>query len=263
MNPCHFGRSDAPLFGVHYPPLGATRRRDGVVLCYPGPEEYMRVHWAYRQLAQQLTRLGFHVFKFDYYGTGDSAGATGAGDLQHWRRDIVSAMEELRDVSAVNRLSLVGARLGGALAATIAADLASNGMVVDQLALWDPVSNGRAYLAELQALQNRRIANSRYPLERLVDPQCPELLGYPLSETLRQCLAKLDLETAPLSPCRRAVIIASEDRAAYHALAKRLAATTTVIDERCYWPVQELLEQAILPNRIVAAIAAELAREEP
>ncbi len=256
MNPCHFGRSEAPLFGAHHPPAGAARRDAGVVLCYPGPEEYMRVHWVYRQLVQHLTRQGFHVFKFDYYGTGDSAGAMGAGDLPRWRADVVTALEELRDVSGVARFALAGARLGAALAATLTEPLAAAGFKVDTLALWDPVVKGEDYLRELAALQARRIANCRYPLERLVNDNCPELLGYPLSESLRRSLLGLDLTTAPLTGCRQAVVVGSEDFAEYRALAGRFAAGSFLhVDENCYWRVQELLEQAILPGRIVAAVA--------
>lgn len=258
MHPCHFGRSEAPLFGVHYPPAAGKRRDAGVVLCYPGPEEYMRVHWVYRQLVQQLTRQGFDVFKFDYYGTGDSAGAMGAGDLDLWRGDIVTALEELRDASGVTRLSLAGARLGAALAATLAA---TPGLAIDTLALWDPVTDGRNYLAELEALQARRIANSRYPLERLVNRNCPELLGYPLSDTLRASVADLRLETATLTSCRKAVIIGSEDLAPYRSLAGRLGGPFTHVAESCFWRVQELLEQAILPSRVVAALAEQLGKE--
>src|SRR5205085_1689839 len=118
-------------------------------------EEYMRVHWVFRQLVQHLTRHGFHVFKFDYYGTGDSAGAMGAGDLPRWRGDAVTALEELRDVSGVTRLSLAGARLGATIAATLVQPLTAAGLKIDQLALWDPIVSGQRYLEELAALQAR------------------------------------------------------------------------------------------------------------
>ncbi len=272
MQASYFGKSEAPLFGVHYPPAKG-QKRVGVLLCYPGPEEYMRVHWAYRNLVQQLGRHGFHVFKFDYYGTGDSAGAMGAGDLARWRRDAVTALEELRDLSGVSRLALVGTRLGGAIAATLGEELlrAERPLTIDAMVLWDPVVSGVAYLGELSALQDRRILNSRNPLEQHVNENCPELLGYPLSRQMEQSLRALDLrgqgKSAAMTPARRTIVVGSEELTQYSDLAKRFGEGVETgfvhVGEACFWRVQELLEQAILPSRIVQAVADQLARTCP
>ena len=74
MQPAFFGTSDKPLLGLYHPPTGPRAREVGVLLCYPGPQEYMSCHWAFRKLAALLAREGFHCFRFDYYGTGDSGG---------------------------------------------------------------------------------------------------------------------------------------------------------------------------------------------
>src|SRR5215217_413896 len=84
MNPLYFGSSQKPLYGVYHPPKsqpGRPVRTTGVVLCYPLGQEYMRAHRAFRQLATLLTKSGFPVLRFDYYGTGDSGGDGDAGDV--------------------------------------------------------------------------------------------------------------------------------------------------------------------------------------
>lgn len=221
----------------------------------------MRVHWAFRQLAGRLAQGGAHVLKFDYYGTGDSAGAIGSGDADRWRDDVVTALEELRDVSGVSRLRIVGARLGGALAASLPGALArsSKTLPIERLVLWDPVCSGRDYLRELQALEDRRIRNSRYPLERLKNPNCPELLGYPLSNSLRRSLESLDLGRAALTTAASTVIVASEPRQELAALLRRFggagSAERVDVAEDCRWQTQELLEEALLPTKVVEALA--------
>src|ERR1041385_3953899 len=133
MIPNFFGSSDNPLFGVYHPPRGARPRDTGVLLCYPAPQEYMRTHWAFRKLAWMLAKEGFHVFRFDYFGTGDSAGATEEGRIATWRDNVVTAARELRDLASVTKVAAVGFRLGATLAAT------ARDLPLTDLVLWEPV----------------------------------------------------------------------------------------------------------------------------
>jgi len=52
---------------------------------------------ALRTLAALLAREGFHVLRFDYYATGDSAGESSEGSLSEWRANIVTARDDLRE----------------------------------------------------------------------------------------------------------------------------------------------------------------------
>ena len=148
MNPFYFGTSAKPLYGVYYPPRGGTARDVGIVLCYPMGQEYMRAHRAFRQLSNLLARAGFHVFRFDYYGTGDSGGDADVGTLTQWQEDIRAAIEELKDTAGVQKVALVGLRLGASLATVAAAGRSD----VASVTLWDPVTDGAGYLDELLAV---------------------------------------------------------------------------------------------------------------
>jgi pimeloyl-ACP methyl ester carboxylesterase len=213
MQPAFFGSSEARLFGVYQAPLGNRDRESGVLLCYPGPQEYMRCHWAFRKLAALLARDGFHVLRFDYSGTGDSAGETGSGSLAAWRLDIASALQELKDLGGLRRVSLVGFRLGAALAAQAPLKLRD-------LVLWEPVLDGRAHLVELARQHVRRFKHCLYP------PPLEELLGQPLPVALRTELEALELR-APLT-CRadRVALVTTHDDLACQALAESLRAQT-------------------------------------
>ncbi len=146
MNPMYFGASAAPLFGVYHPPLARSAAPRCVLLCPPVGQEYIRAHRAFRQLGIALARAGHHVLRFDYSGTGDSAGDGTGVSLEQWEGDVCTAAEEIRDTSGVERLTLVGLRLGATMALR-----ASRPVAADDLVLWDPVTDGGSYLEELYA----------------------------------------------------------------------------------------------------------------
>ncbi len=101
-----------------------------------------------RQLAIRLSATGIHTLRFDFFGTGDSAGEMVDADLAGWETDIELAMEELLDIVGSARMTLIGLRLGATLAARVAARRSRD---LDALVLWDPILSGPDYLASLGA----------------------------------------------------------------------------------------------------------------
>lgn len=142
MTPFYFGSGARRLFGLYTPGRGDR----AVVVCPPWGNEYLAAHRSLRQLDALLAANGWHVLRFDYYGTGDSAGDLHEATLEDWERDIATAMEEVRDASGATRAALVGMRLGGSLAARVAARRPRE---VSALALWDPVVSGAQFLREV------------------------------------------------------------------------------------------------------------------
>ena len=146
MNPFFFGTADRALYGAYHPPVGRVSDGLGAVLCYPTGVEYMRAHRAFRQLTTLLTRAGVHVLRFDYYGTGDSAGRSDEATIGQWRQDVGSAVQELKDMTGLSRVTVVGLRMGAAVAAQAVLERDD----VDHLVLWDPIVRGERYLQELR-----------------------------------------------------------------------------------------------------------------
>lgn len=198
MNPLYFGSSDCPLYGVYHPPKARQGRQTGVVLCAPFGQEYMRAHRAFRQLSLLLAKEGFHVFRFDYAGTGDSAGDSNAFQLSSAISDTESAIEELRDMADVARVVLIGLRLGG----TIATQTAARRPDVSGLVLWDPVLDGAAYLAELLA----DVPSGALPLEDGVIG----VMGYPVTHTLRRELQQTVIGEGAAPKVSRALVMCHE-----------------------------------------------------
>jgi len=191
MSPFFFGTSKRRLFGVYHPPRVSRGGERAVVLCAPWGHEYIYAHRSMARLAITLAEAGFHVLRFDYYGTGDSGGNSTDVDLAGCRADIGMAIDELLDMSGAERVSLIGLRLGAALAVEVAATERGR---IDQLVLWDPVIAGPEYVTALfKAALNMPIG--------LADPRTisaarggdHEICGFPLTEVQRREIADIDI----------------------------------------------------------------------
>jgi alpha/beta superfamily hydrolase len=110
-----FGRPSRRLFGIFHPRTTATQS-GAVLVCNPFGQEAIRAHRMFRVLAERLAQAGFDCLRFDYFGTGDSAGADEDGDLNGWVEDVRTAHGELQRRTQSSRLAWVGARLGGSIA---------------------------------------------------------------------------------------------------------------------------------------------------
>ena len=95
------------------------------------------------------------MLRFDYFGTGDSAGAGEEGSVEQWSRDVDTAIDELRDTTSLDRVSLVGLRFGGLLAA----DVAARRKDLDRVVLWDPIVRGEQYVREMLVSEGALSAN--------------------------------------------------------------------------------------------------------
>jgi uncharacterized protein len=145
MTPFFFGTAEHRLFGAYQ----ASRRQGGgrgVVLCYPCGQEYVPAHKAFKSLASLLADAGHDVLRFDYHGTGDSGGDLDGTTPPSWPEDVSMAIDELKDTSGAERVSLCGLRMGAAWAAQVAAERPD----VDRVVAWDPVLDGRAYVQALE-----------------------------------------------------------------------------------------------------------------
>jgi uncharacterized protein len=211
MKAFFFGDPERRLFGIHHPARASARRDAAVVLCYPGPQEYSRSHWAFRKLATLLSSDGFDVLRFDYFGTGDSSGDPAEADVATSVMDIEIASRELLDTTELSRLSLVGMRLGAALALRATMTVAE----VRQVVLWDPVVRGRDYLRELEAQHESQALLRLQPLPH-AEPPWNELLGFPCTPRFLRDMDSLDLTTQPARPGTVDLVWTGADPAAQH-----------------------------------------------
>ena len=147
--PFYFGPASRPLFGWYHEPVAKVRRALAMVICPPLGHEYVNSHRSLRHLADRCAAAGVPTLRFDYDGTGNSAGADEDPDrLAAWLSSIREAMAQVRRLSGCQEMGLAGLRIGATLAA-----LTSTDAEISFLALWAPCTRGRAYVRELKAIQ--------------------------------------------------------------------------------------------------------------
>jgi len=193
---------------LHEGEPAATR---GVVLCQPFGREAMWVHKGWRVFAEALADSGAPTLRFDYAGTGDSAGESEDGEqIERWLRSIRSAIAYLKESTGVTQVVLCGLRLGATLAALVAAE-----DDVDELVLLAPVLSGRQYLRELRLLQQNWLETGGIHVEPPpADADYAEAVGHRLIASSVAMLGKFELlrdtrlaERAP----RRLLVLDSYD----------------------------------------------------
>lgn len=130
--------------------LERGRGDTGVVICPAQGFEELCSRRTLAVLAQRLADAGITVLRFDYPGTADSAGThTDPDSVASWRKSVDDAIAYMREEAGIERVVLVGLRLGGTLAA-----LAAEGRdVIAATVLLAPIVAGRTYVREMMALR--------------------------------------------------------------------------------------------------------------
>lgn len=126
-----------------------------LLIAEPFGEEKRSCSRMLHRLAKKLQRQNVAVLKFDFSGTGDSAGTSSEVQWRHWQEELDGALELLRQQSRAKHLALLGLR-GAAL---LAAELASR-KKVDKLLLAEPILTGKDLLGELEKRQKIKEAIS-------------------------------------------------------------------------------------------------------
>jgi alpha-beta hydrolase superfamily lysophospholipase len=212
--PLYFKSGDNRLFAWLHQPTKPLESKLGVVICNPFGYESICAHRSVREFAEAFAAVGIHALRFDYLGTGDSAEIDeNADQVKQWSQDVIAAIHELRVRTGVDRVCLLGIRLGALLAALAAAECRT----VESLILVGPVVSGRRYVRELRMTQLAGIAltgssgSDGDPEAGRTNPKVLEAGGFSLSAATLQTLAEVDLHTAA-APAVRSILILDNDK---------------------------------------------------
>jgi dienelactone hydrolase len=236
------GADDRPIAAWWSEP--AWPSRSGVVIASPIGYEWWSTHRTVRTLAERLAARGQTVIRFDYDGTGDSAG--GRWDdarVAAWRASLGEAVTALRS-RGVEHVTIAGLRFGGLLALL---DGAAHG--ADAVVGWVPVTSGRRFVKEL----------------RLLGIPVPErdgssvMAGLVLTPDTVEAMGALDVATIAAVPAPRVLIATSPD-VPLDDLAERLRAIGGSVEVAAVTGMEMALgvpsEDAVVPDGAIETIAA-------
>jgi exosortase A-associated hydrolase 2 len=220
--------------------------------------------------ARQLAAQGVAVLQLDLYGCGDSDGLSGDARWEIWRQDVLLALAWLR-ARVDGPLSLWGLRLGGLLALDAAQDRDDLASVL----LWQPVTEGTAYLTQFLRLRlaadmlasSGAAGNTEALRQQLAGGASLDIAGYTMTPALAEAIdgAALSAMAAPACPVHWLDLAPQPGRPmapGRAAAAARLAENgwtldTGVVHGPAFWSSQEITEAPALIAASLGLLGAE------
>lgn len=141
-----FGRDSGPrLFGTVMQTPSSEKPDFGVVFFQAFGEERQKSYRSTFVFASRLAKQGIPSFRFDCSGVGDSEGDMKDTTVEQMLDESVHAVEVAKHEMGVNKVILLGIRMGAAIA-VMAAPRIDN---VSACILWNPIIKGSKYFREL------------------------------------------------------------------------------------------------------------------
>ena len=256
IEPFYIPSGDESLFAIHYP---ACRKTDGAgrwgaVLCGGEGHEYARAHRNLQQLAIRLAQAGLDVLRFDYSGTGNSSGNPAEVETGDWIRDARAACEALASRGSLEKIAIIGIRLGGTIAAWC------DSPRIHRRILWDPVVDGNRYLALLESFHQRALRGGWY-YQRRRSSRIDQLFGIPCSVAKRESRTRLRLPV-PAEDLRDAWWVVTSR--GYLQREPALAAFPLCqTEDEIAWHDPRFTESAFSSPQAIGAIVQKLTCDEP
>ena len=165
------------LVGIVHPPAGGASDR-AVLLLSPGVKTRVAPHRLYNRLSEVLVRQGYWVFRFDFYGLGDSEGEInepyladlyGSVALGRYVDDTRDALAWMTAHYPVTQF-VVGGLCGGAITGLLAA--VGEPRIVGLLGLGLPITVDGSSVDKVAQMTSGQLAGIRKGyLRKLVDPK--------------------------------------------------------------------------------------------
>jgi pimeloyl-ACP methyl ester carboxylesterase len=250
---------------LHWPAASACS--EGLVCCYPFGEERKCSARTMTRAARRLCQRGYHVLRFDYFGTGESDGYMEQASIERWMQDIHRAINHVRERTKVSQVGLLGVRFGATLAALY--DRAP----LSSLVLWAPLASGRECIdqARRHLAATRLLATPGGDVRTTQTPaDAEDMGGFYLSCRMRAEMESLCLSNQTFVPEGRVVVGHASSRQAaapeWQAIASGQAAagnllTMFAMGIRPFWMTASRYDPAELVDRTIEALEGPADRE--
>jgi pimeloyl-ACP methyl ester carboxylesterase len=259
----YFDSSGRCLFGFLYPRTTTARTGLGLVICRPFGFEAVCSHRALRRFAERAAGDGMPTLLFDYAGCGDSAEIELEADqIAVWTGDVAAAVEELRRQTSVERVCVLGFRLG----ALLAMNAAARGAAIEAMIHVAPVLSGRRYLRDLRTSQLAAALREGAPPDGRASEEDPpsveagiEVGGFQLRPASVATLMQTDLSEFQAAQVQRMLFMDRSDLPAGGAWSERLTGRGIPTRYRVQPQLIEMLMTephfAVVPAAAIAAVS--------
>jgi pimeloyl-ACP methyl ester carboxylesterase len=232
---------------MHLAP-GDRARPGGVVICPPLGFEYVHSYRTLLHLSERLAREGRSTIRFDYHGTGSSAGdPLDLGTVDRWIDNVLQAVDLIEQLTG-GPASLVGLRLGASLGA-VAASLHD----IEHFVAWAPVVSGRRYVRELRTLADFARPANEVPRDFM------EGAGFVVSNSAAARLNDIDLTLLNYRIRGKALVVERDDMRVGAAFPEALSACgveTQVVMAPGYMDMMEKPHFSRVPEEALETIGA-------
>jgi pimeloyl-ACP methyl ester carboxylesterase len=161
-----------------------------------------------------MAEKGHDVLRFDYFGTGESGGEVEDLTLAGAIDDARTAIDEIRDLAGVRKVTVVGLRVG----AMVGALASEESKTVDRLVLWDPISRGAAWNDEYVRRGTNGAADGSFETE-----------GFLYTQALQHELEQASLDQVTRVP-KNVLLVVSQPPEGHAPLRTRLEADAKRFD---------------------------------
>ncbi|HBE02225.1 MAG: hypothetical protein A2096_12975 [Spirochaetes bacterium GWF1_41_5] len=194
------------IFSVYHEPKIKSRAGEGIIMCYPLGQEYIRAYRTCIKLAEALCARGFHVLRFDYSGTGDSSGLFEEASVKDWLADIKCAAEEFSASLGLEEINLCGVRFGASLAALF---MEKYQLALNRLLLLYPVCRGAEHIAEIRKEWKTGLAGSFAAGK--TRSRFSEISGFTYTDALLEEIKKTDLFRLNFNNIKKIILLENEN----------------------------------------------------
>ncbi|MDR4508781.1 MAG: alpha/beta fold hydrolase [Candidatus Brocadiaceae bacterium] len=182
------------IFAILHKPRDLKQKK-GIIFCHPFGEEKQFSHRVFVKFARELCDKNYYVLRFDCRGYGDSQGNFEDTTLETQVSDTIKAIEFLKVQLGLDKVDLLGLRMGG----TIAAMAAGRNSSVEKLILWFPIISGQGYFDELLRIKrlseltnNMTSLSKKEILEELQLKGRSDILGYCFTKEMYHQFLEID-----------------------------------------------------------------------
>jgi len=255
----HFGTGARRLFGMRHGAPSPRNGRKPVLVPSPLLQEGVVCQRALWMLCEGIAARGGQAMRFDWYGSGESAGEALDVEWNGMQDDLTQAIRRLDGAGAGVRILAFRSACLPVLAAA-----AAQAHPVD-LVLWDPVLRGDRMLDQWRQQHGVQLtAAGRYLREGRAVARADELLGFDVSPALLDTLGGLDFRTLALPAGSRVQVLEwAGDAPDVDALVESLQGSGVAVervalaaDDQPTWDDPARFEAQVFPRRSVGELVS-------